>query len=293
MEIIKEAFTEGRETDTKWSESKAKENQLKLEVNLENSVRISKHAFKSAIRMQQIDPKTGEVLNIFPSRMKAAEHIVSKILKNPPNKSAVSVTGNMEICMRAGWKCYGYYWKLLDEAKYVDSIVAGSRSNNTKVFTLKNGLESLYPSISAAAKSLGIAEKTIRKYLQPEMGRYNNITFHEYNPTPKTKKFTTIKDAAIHAKVDPQCLTRRIKYDKPIVINNIKYILPVAHLVKNPIKYVLWNGKRTVGHYKTLTALANDAKVTRSTASKALKNNRKFGNMKQFYITKKGYGAGQ
>src|SRR6185312_13975696 len=111
MEIIKEAFDEGRTTDIDWQKSNAKKNQLKLDIATENFSLMKQREFHSPIPLHQICPETGKVLNTFPSRIAAARYITTNILKRP-TKNPLAVTGNMEMCIRAGWKAYGFYWKL-------------------------------------------------------------------------------------------------------------------------------------------------------------------------------------
>lgn len=121
MEIIKHAFIEGRETDVDWINSEAKRNQIKATVAIENFSTMSEKEFKAVIPLQQICPSTGAVLNTFTSRLAAAKYICTEILKRP-DKNPVAITGNMEMCIRAGWKSYGYYWKIITKESMMESF---------------------------------------------------------------------------------------------------------------------------------------------------------------------------
>jgi hypothetical protein len=118
--VVEEAFVEGRETKTPWEKSKAKKKAIALEVAMENySIESEKNVNgpRRNVPLDMICPDTGKVLASFPSRIAAARHIVTHILKRP-SKNPVSVTGNLAICMNAGWKSYGYYWKYNPTGRY-------------------------------------------------------------------------------------------------------------------------------------------------------------------------------
>lgn len=111
MQVIENAFDEGRQTKVNWNKSQAKRDAIKLTVNLENFSAMTERERMSILPVDMICPNTGKVLASFPNRLAAATHIVNNILKRP-EKNPISVTGNMDICMRGGWKSYGYYWKV-------------------------------------------------------------------------------------------------------------------------------------------------------------------------------------
>lgn len=115
IKVIEDAFVEGRETDIHYDKSEAKRNQIKLEVALKNTALFSNKVANSAIPVDMICPNTGSILKRFNNRFEAAKYIVTDILKTP-NRPPTSIYGNLTMCMRIGWKSYGYYWKLNDSS---------------------------------------------------------------------------------------------------------------------------------------------------------------------------------
>lgn len=264
MEIIKDAFVEGRETQTDWEKSKAKKNQLKLEVAAENLSLMKSREFNSAIPLHQICPDTGKVLRTFPSRIAAARYIVNDILKRP-EKNPLSITGNMEMCMRGGWKAYGFYWKLATPAslkKYDKTPV-----NAQKVYIgggLRSEIGRVAPSIQAAADMLGVSAKVIARAMKPGTKHTSSLKRHfvqEYNPTPITKEFVHINDAASYANCHPNTMRRVILQKR--AINNVTYVITGK---TNPVitenekakyaKYAVYKGKKLVARVNSYTDVA-------------------------------------
>ena len=197
MKIIEEAFDEGRNTDTDWENSKAKQNSIKLEVELENFSMFSKKDNYKVIPLQKICPETGKVLATFTSRLEAANHICNEILKNP-NKNPISVTGNMEMCMRAGWKAYGFYRKICD----AEVMLSETRpSSSAKALYCLDGTKTIFfNSIKEASEFLNRSTDYVSYRLKPlkscsdglvkikkNFNNGKNVKIGLYNPSKKMK----------------------------------------------------------------------------------------------------------
>lgn len=194
MSIVKEAFIEGRETDIDWEKSRSKQAEIKMEVFMDNMKSLSKKERMSAIPLQQICPNTREVLRTFPSRLAAAKWIIENIL-NRPNKNPISICGNMEICMRAGWKSYGYYWKICSLQESLAPDIK-ERNDGNKVFIRKLKKNAVFPSITEAAAFLGVHRTTLSKALADgKVHHYGQHMVQLYNPEEKTLTFETIAEA--------------------------------------------------------------------------------------------------
>lgn len=294
MQIIKDAFDEGRETTTDWEKSKAKKNQLKLEVAAENLSLMQKREFNSAIPLHQIDPDTGKVINTFPSRIAAARYIVSDILKRP-EKNPLSITGNMEMCMRAGWKAYGFFWKIGTP----DSIKKYEKTpvNAKKVYIGGPRISrNVFPSIQAAADTLGVSADIIRTAMKPNSkSQYipKGYFVQEYRDKLVTKNFKTLEEAAAFANCGSETIRRSILGKKPI--NNVRYVVDsmqgkVANTQsdKNPFaKYTVYKGRNVVGRFNTTTEVAKLTGGHRTRVSKKIKENKPLGEFGQFRVVVK------
>lgn len=159
MKIIKEAFDEGRETDINWDKSKAKKNELKFNIALENFSSMSQKEKNAKIALAQICPQSGKTLKMFSSRLMACKYICENVLKNP-NKNPLSVTGNLEMCIRAGWKSYGYYWKIVDYEEEVKKMPQSS-SSSVRVKVIVGIQVMIFDSITDASKFIGINRDTL------------------------------------------------------------------------------------------------------------------------------------
>lgn len=223
MSIIKDAFTEGRETKKKWERSQARKNDVRLEVGIQNLKWMNKRTSQGIMRMQQIDPETGETLNIFPSRLAVAQYIVDNILKDK-TRNPVSITGNIEMCMMGNWKAYGYYWKQLDEASYIKNATKtpSNVSNGKPVFIYGGkGVNQIFPSIAAASRGINISEDIIKRCLDGKSGRVNSYVIQPFNNKLKTIRFKNVAEAVEKTGFAHKTITRYTKLKLPI--NNILY----------------------------------------------------------------------
>lgn len=236
MDIIKDAFDEGRDTDIPWLESEAKKNKIKLNVAIENYSMLANRSIGSIIRIAKLDPDTGKILQIFHSRLQAAQHIVKEILKTP-KKNPISVTGNMALCIAAGWKSYGYYWKYLTEKEYIKL----KHKDDGTIILVSGGKTSteVYSSIREAGRALSMSESNIRKGLKTKK-RINNRYFRYVNNQPKTLTFSSYTAAGTELGLSPNKARKLAQSGKPynnytIIINN--NIAAKYQLYKNGVKY--------------------------------------------------------
>lgn len=293
MEIIKHAFDEGRETTTVWEKSTAKKNQLKLEVAAENLSLMQKREFNSAIPLHQIDPDTGKVVNTFPSRIAAARYVVSDILKRT-DKNPLSITGNMEMCMRAGWKAYGFYWKIATPTsiKQYDKTPVNAK----KVYVGGPRISrNVFPSIQAAADSLGVSVDVVRTAMKPNANsKYipKSYFVQEYNEKPITKNFKTLAEAAAYANCGDETIRRSVLRNKPI--NNVTYVVDSmanktmnAALKKKFAKYTVYKGRTVVGRVNNVTEVAAITGGHRTNVAIKIKQNKPLGEFGQYRVVVK------
>lgn len=280
MEIIKDAFEEGRETDVSWEKSDSKKKSVKAEVALENLSLMKKRGFGSIMPLERICPETGRVLATYPSRIAAARWIVDNVLKNP-DKNPLSVTGNMEMCMRCNYKAYGYYWRLVDGNK---SNVIQVATNSKKVFAmgqLSSGSGVVYNSMGEAAKAYDVSEKVIRNrvkgiFASNGLQRSGYLGFaEEYNPTKRVKKFSTVATAARAVGVGDSTMKKWAESGK--YINNTKYVIESLTLTAPKPKYVIYRGRKKVGEYATSEEVGKVVGLHRVTAVRKIKNNQPMG----------------
>lgn len=198
MEIIKDAFEEGRSTKVDWDKSVAKKNEIKMRVALENFSTMSKRERLQIMPLHMICPESGKVLRTFGSRIAAARYICESVL-NRPDKCPFSVTGNLEICMRAGWKSYGYYWQIAD-ASYADKRPGPFRGK--EIWYRVNGRDYIYESISKFASQHGLDRETVRKMLKPNLKNIPEVFKGKLvmyvNPSECKMVFSTRSEAASH-----------------------------------------------------------------------------------------------
>lgn len=195
MTVVKEAFIEGRETDVSWEDSKARKQDLKLQVYANNMEAAAKRSSMEIIYLEKICPVSGEVLAVFNNRLAAARHICIDIL-NRPDKNPIAITGNLHMCMLAGWKAYGFYWKVTTKARYED--FNSVRKTGTPVFIKRKKECQVFPSIADAAAFLDIPRRTLSRYVQSgdikvledrsirRDGKPIYTYIQRYNPTKKT-----------------------------------------------------------------------------------------------------------
>lgn len=278
MEIIREAFIEGRETEVPFEKSIAKKNQLKMDIALDNLTLTKRHKLHEPIMLQQVDPNSGKVLRTFPSRFAAAQYIVSNILKNP-KKKPVSVTGNMEMCMRSGWKAYGYYWKRVTSKIIDDSHI----KTKDKVWVYHRGTENVYNSLSAVAETFGLNVDKIKDLVEGK-DKHKGITVRKYNPKLVKMEFSTITAAMIHAD------TRREDMMKRLIIsgkprNNIIYsVKGYVPNTKEKLNYAVYQGNKKIGTYHTINEVSVMVGQSRSVIDKRRKANKKLGEYNQYTL---------
>lgn len=160
MSIIKDAFYEGRETEVSWKKSAAKKNDVKMQVAISNIESFAKREKLSGtpISLHRVCPSSGKVLQTYPNRLAAAEWIVKNVTKRT-NQNPISVTGNLEMCMRAGWKSYGYYWIM------TDTTVGRRRSGFRPVTVNSRGKDFRFITLSAAAGYMKVHRSTLTENL--------------------------------------------------------------------------------------------------------------------------------
>jgi hypothetical protein len=136
---------------------------------------------------------------MFNSRLEAAKWIVANVLKRP-DKNPISITGNMEICMRLGYKCYGYFWRIVSEKEALEwksGKVKQSKSNSKPVFCKynKGGTFGAFPSIAKAALVLGVDRDTLAEKLKGgNVVKTKKARVQYYYKKPKTKVFSSVKE---------------------------------------------------------------------------------------------------
>ncbi len=187
---------------------------------MENTETLAIREFNKIMPIQQICPNTGTVIQVFSSRLAAAKYITSDILKKP-NKNPVAVTGNMEICMRAGWKAYGYYWKIMTEEQYIEKM---TKASITPIFASRGGKVTIYSSIQEAANVLGTSRQTLSKKLIRDglvtiSGRLNTYV-QKYNTVCQEVKID--KESRMYKNIKT-FFERRIRPDSN-TFNNFTYI---------------------------------------------------------------------
>lgn len=204
LNVIKEAFTEGRETDIDWNQSEAKENQVRLETFVSNTRNFDGHVFGQPIALEQVCPKTGKTLATFSNRLEAAKWIVTNVLRisDPNNRKAMSITGNMHMCMLAGFKSYGYYWRRIDTQKHNESLVERAKKlGSTAIFAISNTAvvkTMTFASIGEAAKATGVPATTIRANMYEYADPVKGWSFRPYNPRANSRHFRSVKGAAMY-----------------------------------------------------------------------------------------------
>lgn len=284
MEIIKEAFVEGRETETDWHESTAKKNALKMDVALENFSSMSSRERHSLIPLSKICPETGNVLATFPSRLAACRHICTDILKRP-NKNPISVGGNLEMCMRAGWKSYGFYWKIGDAADgHKEWSGSGGKREPTgckPVYYRAGEKETIFKTIADAARHFGVDHKTVRNAVnnpQAKNAFLKGAMLRFANPTPKIIHVDSIEEIAAHSGYSVNGLSKLIRNGLR-TINNYTYDLkrdrPKTKVFRGSDKYKLvsydlFDNGVNMGSFKSITDMAKECKVPRPNANKRL-----------------------
>lgn len=196
--IIRSAFNEGRDTDVDWQDSDARKNEIRLDTFTGNINNFNGRTFNSKMPLEQICPDTGEVLRTFDSRLEAARWIVKNVLKrkDPDNRKATSLTGNMHMCMVCGYKSYGYYWKAVDPAKRTRDILETSKKiGGTPVVAFAPYRVILAESVNAASELTGVSRDRIRRGLDVYSPACDGYSFRRYHPKPIKVSFVSVADA--------------------------------------------------------------------------------------------------
>lgn len=230
---------------------------------------MEKREFHTVMPLQQIDPDTGKVLRTFNSRLEAAVWIVENVLKRP-EKNPISITGNMEMCIRSGWKAYGYYWKIID----VKTLMDTTAGNGTKIFG-KTGLKVRgFDSINDVADYTGISRKVIARKLTKTLGvsLEGDKGMLYIQPMNKEKKVLHYKNANVASKDLGLAASTVAKIVKNrATINN--YTIVLDTIAPKKARYQLYKGSKKVGLFDTQDALAESIHVTRKVVYNALQKN--------------------
>ena len=276
MDIIKNAFSEGRETDVDWYESNAKKDAIKLDVALENLSTMSSREKHALIPIQKICPDTGNVLATFPSRLAACRHIVDDILKNP-NKNPLSVSGNMEMCMRGGWKSYGFYWKIVEQTDTNGSVVY--KSNWKKIYYRNGTQEIVFKTLADTARHFGVSTDKMRAILNGK-NKGKDVTkgaiLQVFNPTPQTITVSNIADAARHAGCNYTTMKKAMEAGHPINNYTYKIVKQISGSKAKkvdrfiPTGYDLFKDGKKIGSYVTITEMAAKNQLHRQTINKKI-----------------------
>ena len=275
MKVIQDAFHEGRETDVSWEDSKAREDEIRLDAFVSNVENFDGRVFKQVIPLEQVCPATGKVLRTFGSRLDAARWIVANVLKvdDPKGAKAQSITGNMQMCMALGYKSYGFYWKTINEAKHKAKLLDTAKQLGSKaLFVLDNRTAvvkpATFPSIAAAAKCFGISERQIRRCMADGTPAYKGVVFREYNPVVKKKHFDDVESAAEFFGVKPTYIHSVLV--KGSTINNIKFTLTEK---KQEIINV-YLGRKIIASFPDAAKAARHFNVARTTITRSIESRR-------------------
>jgi len=278
MTVIKKAFHEGRETTVDWTDSKAKQDAIKLDTFAANVDNFNGRAYLAPISLEQVCPKTGKVLQTFSSRLSAAKWIVTNVMKkdDPDGRKAISITGNMHMCMLAGFKSYGFYWRTINAVKHHEKLVAAAKKMGNRaihVLDINTGVTKAmtFASMYNARGSLGVSDVTIKRVLGSKNPVHNGFVFTRYNLTPKVKRFKDVEEAAkfFHAPVN---FIKTMMANKT-PINN--YTIEVEAAPKTVIR--IMRDRKIQGEFATIIEAADSLGVTRHAVGRAIKANKKIG----------------
>lgn len=276
MKIIQEAFVEGRETTTPWDKSKAKQNEVRLDAFAHNADNFNNRRFGQRIPLDQICPDTGNVLRSFPTRFDACKWIVTNVLKisDPENKKAVSISGNMHMCMTAGYKAYGFFWKAVTPATQLAKAKAAAKSLGAVPVLMFNNLrttkESVFASVNEASRITGVSETQIRRMLKDKVPtEFKGMVFRPYNLTTTTMTFSDAKTAGAYFGVNPRYVTAAVARGEKLNNTIVKLDIAAAPQV------VILKGRKAIGRFDTITEAAKELGVSRHMVGRALKSNTK------------------
>lgn len=273
--VIKDAFIEGRETNTDWDNSVAKRNQINLDLFAENEDNFNGRVFRSVIPLEQVCPDTGNVLRSFASRFDAAKWVVANVLKmknDPNNVKAMSITGNMHMCMRMGWKSYGFLWRVVNQTKQAETVLeAAKKANSTPIFVADTrniiSKTAVYPSIREAARVTGVSDRQIRRQLTAKTTPTGGLAFRTLNAKTRKRSFADATAAAAAFGLREADINKAVLRGQKI--NNVELDVPL-NVSKRVIK--LFKGRKVVQTFSSEAKAAEFLSVPRSTISKALKH---------------------
>ena len=284
MEIIKDAFIEGRESDVMWPDSKSKQNSIKVDVLLENFSSMHSREKLSLIPLEQICPTTNTVVNKFPSRLAACRYICKDILKNP-NKNPISVGGNLEICMRAGWKAYGFYWKIASKTEDViddvkEDASVGGCFVKTRIYYRNSIKETVFDSMKDTMAHFGLSKGKLRRVVNNEGSDrtfLKGAILQYYQPTPSTVIVGSVAEICEKLNCSYNIISNGLIRNK-IIINNTTYVLKkkVKSKLNNSasnyitVGYNLYDNNVHLGSFKTIKDMAEHVNISRQHANKRL-----------------------
>lgn len=211
MNIISNAYKEGQDNpDVEYDNSNAKKDEIRLNVSIDNLNFLKTKKKNTIIVVQQICAKSGKLLKVFPNRLSAGKWVVEHVLKRP-NKNPLSICGNMEMCMRAGWKAYGYYWKMVEPSP--DDV----NTIEKKVFYYKGNTKGYYNSIVEAANDLSITPKNLGQHLRNgKIKKFKkngySIWLQHANMKAQTLDFNSLDDMKKHFTISNRVCKTIIKY---------------------------------------------------------------------------------
>jgi hypothetical protein len=305
LNVIKEAFSEGRESPVEWDNSNAKTDHIKLNVLATNIDALKLRSKNTSIPLQQICPTTGEVLRVFPNRMEAARWVaknVHKLSGDAVQKRAISVSGNLYLSTLAGFKGYGFYWKITDMRGLASFVRAKSEKvNGSPICAFPVGVGSkplnlVYASISEAARETGVSEKVIRKHLADGSAAVGGYAFRNLKQSESVRTFKDIPTAAAHFGVSERLIASAIVRNVPlnntiirlendaaaaaqriISASATKYngarrlkSRTVTTVVQPGLRVQVMQGKRIVGIYTDVKEAATKLGITPKNAASAL-----------------------
>jgi hypothetical protein len=235
MNVLKYAFEEGRDTKISWEKSQSLKHAHLLEIQLNNikNIRLRKGR---ALKLAQLHPTSGKVINVFPSGFAAARWVWANNKKYTSEVQKYQIFGNMQSQLVKGAIAYGYYWILLDPDS--DAEVTWDKNKKRKpkkkFVVVKDGI---------AVKVLGYPKlqdmlKIKKQYIVRKLKKHNNVfeingmmiyTQKAYDNLPIRRKivirntkghfkgnFTNYSSAAKYLNVHVLNVVNAVRSNKPI-----------------------------------------------------------------------------
>jgi hypothetical protein len=271
--VIKEAFVEGRQTDVSWNESEAKRNQIKLDVFTSNVNNFNGRKFMAPMSLQQVDPNTGNVLRTFPSRIDAARWICKNVLKrlDTEDKKALSITGNMHMCITNGWKAYGYFWKYVETKNVIENENTSANARAVWIHELgkhRNLSTRVVSSIAEAVKITNVSKDRIRRVLDNNGGRIDGYVFSSYNEKPMSVEYKSVLEASRALHLNEETIKRYCR--EGVTVNNITINIPNISTKK---MYCIYMGRTLIKQLSSKAEVASELHVSRAKLSEAVDTN--------------------